>query len=112
MKRQAKSIFRKFSPEEKERLRGLREKLDKEKPEIIARAKAFFATQEATKNMIALLKAERERQGLSLADIQERTGITRGAISILENSDSPNPTVKTLQRYAMAVGAKLEMSIT
>lgn len=111
MKRQAKSIFRKFSPEEKARLAGLREKLDKERPEIMARAKEFFAAQEATKKIISRLKAERERQGLSLADIQERTGITRGAISLLENSDSPNPTIKTLQRYAMALGAKLEMSM-
>jgi predicted transcriptional regulator len=111
MKRRAKSIFREATPAEKARLEMLWKKLDEEKPEIIAKAKAYFAAQDASKKLVSQLKEERERQGLSLADIKQRTGISREAISTMENSDSPNPTIKTLQRYALALGVKLEMSI-
>lgn len=111
MKRKAKSIFRQFSPQEKARLSDLRKKLDEEKPEILAQAKMFFAAQEESKRVIAQLKAERERQGLSLADIRNRSGISREAISALENSDAPNPTLKTLQRYALALGVKLDLAV-
>ncbi|MDZ4657895.1 MAG: helix-turn-helix transcriptional regulator [Bythopirellula sp.] len=111
MQRQAKSIFREATPAELARLEVLWEKLDKEKPEIIAKAKAHFAAEKASKALIAQLKAERESQGLSLADVKKLSGITREAISAMENAESPNPTIKTLQRYAMALGVKLEMSI-
>ncbi len=42
------------------------------------------------------LKQERERAGLSLADMAERTGIDRSALSRLENGRNPNPKLDTL----------------
>ena len=56
---------------------------------------------------LRLLRAERVRQGLSLADIQDRTGIERPNLSRLENEGSSNPTVATLTRYAEALGKRL-----
>ena len=44
---------------------------------------------------------------LSLADIQDRTGIERPNLSRLENEGSSNPTVATLTRYAEALGKRL-----
>ena len=62
---------------------------------------------QATLNEAArLLKAERVRQGLSLSDIQERTGIDPPDLSRLENDAGANPTVTTLIRYAEALGKK------
>ncbi len=58
-------------------------------------------------HVIAALRAERERQGLSLADVSERTGIDRAAISRLENNEEGNPTINTLQRYAAAMGKQV-----
>jgi transcriptional regulator with XRE-family HTH domain len=60
----------------------------------------------------AALRAERERQGLSLADINERTGIDRAALSRLENNEDANPTLATLERYAEAVGKKMVVLIS
>jgi DNA-binding phage protein len=111
MKRQAKSVFREFTPAEKQHLANLRKKLDAERPEIEATGRALLAAHQSAKKLIAELKAERVNQGLSLADIKKRTGITREAISAMENSDSPNPTIKTLQRYALALGVELEMKV-
>ena len=47
-----------------------------------------------------LLKAERERQGLSLSDVSERCGVEKGAISRLENGLNANPTLDTIRRCA------------
>ena len=58
-----------------------------------------------------LLKAEREAQGISLADVAEITGMSRGAISRLENLVDPNPTISTLLRLAAALGKQLVISL-
>ena len=53
------------------------------------------------------LKAERERQGLSLSDVSERSGLDPAAISRLENGKQANPTIDTILRYADALGKEL-----
>lgn len=57
-----------------------------------------------------MLKAEREAQGVSLADVAARTGMSRGAISRLENMVDSNPTISTLMRLAEALGKQLVIS--
>ena len=61
------------------------------------------ARRSAIPRLIAALRAERERQGLSLADLAERTGIDRAAIHKLEIGVNTNPTLATLSRYAGAL---------
>ncbi len=51
---------------------------------------------------LAGLRLERERQGLSLTDMAERTGIDRATISKLETGKIANPTVGTLDQPAKA----------
>ncbi len=55
--------------------------------------------------VFALRKA-REAAGLSLADVAERTGIDKAALSRIETGQHPNPTVSTLCRYAHALGKR------
>ena len=52
------------------------------------------------------LRAQRERAGLSLAAVAERSGIDQAALSRLENGRG-NPTVQTLARYARAIGGRM-----
>jgi ribosome-binding protein aMBF1 (putative translation factor) len=47
---------------------------------------------------LAGLRRERERQGLSLTDLAERTGIDRATISKIETGKIANPTVGTLAK--------------
>lgn len=75
-----------------------------------AQARAVFAAHDSAREVVGRLKAERERRGLSLADMLQRTGMSREALSRLENHRSPNPTVRTLARYAAAVGLELHMA--
>ncbi len=60
---------------------------------------------------LAALRVERERQGLSLTDIQERTKIDPATISKLERGEIPNPSVATLRTYAAALGKRLSWSL-
>src|SRR5437868_1104940 len=94
----------KLSAEEAARIKQLREKIAEELPDIKARAKQRRL--EITQ-AIGALKLERERQGMSLADVWEKTGIERSALSRLENDPHPNPTIATLCRYAEALGKKI-----
>jgi ribosome-binding protein aMBF1 (putative translation factor) len=63
-----------------------------------------------TRAALAALRAERERQGLSLADLAERTGIDKAMLSRLETGKIPNPTLSTLRAYARALGKRLVWS--
>jgi DNA-binding XRE family transcriptional regulator len=60
---------------------------------------------------LAGLRRERERQGLSLSDMAERTGIDRATISKLETGKLTNPTVGTLRTYARALGRRLTWTL-
>jgi transcriptional regulator with XRE-family HTH domain len=54
--------------------------------------------------VMASLKTERERQGLTLAKVAKRTGIDQAALSKLETGRNGNPTLDTLYRIAQALG--------
>jgi len=62
-------------------------------------------------DLLQQLKAAREEKGLSLADLTERTGMDRSALSKLETGQRPNPTIETLVRYADAVGKRLVVTL-
>jgi len=104
---------RKLTPEEAAKYRKIREEIESEKPEIIAKAQR--ARSEARRRQLTAimheLKAAREAKGLSLADIHDRTGIDRSAISKLENVTNENPTIDTLLRYAEVVGKRLQIQV-
>lgn len=55
------------------------------------------------------LKARREARGLSLTDVSERSGLTRAAVSRLENGWNANPTLDTFYRYALALDDHIAM---
>jgi DNA-binding XRE family transcriptional regulator len=57
------------------------------------------------------LRELRERKGLSLTDLCERTGLTRAAISRLENGWNLNPTLETLFRYVEPLGVRLRLTV-
>ena len=60
---------------------------------------------------LAGLRRERQRQGLSLTDMAERTGIDRATISKLETGKLANPTIGTLRTYARALGRRLTWTL-
>ncbi len=94
---------RRLTEEEGERYQQIREQVAAELPDIRRRARAA-KPRILLKHVLKKLREERQRQGLSLADLNARSGIDRGTLSKLENDEDPNVTMNTLMRYAQAVG--------
>ena len=111
MSRQVKNTHRRLTEHEQQRVNEARRLIAAEEPEIRRKAKEYKHAYDASRATLAeavqVLKAERERLGLSLADIAERSGIERSNLSRLENVSESNPTIATLTRYADALGRQL-----
>ncbi len=102
---------RRLTPEEAAKYRKAHEQIDQELPELIQRHHDRAAVVDQVEATVKQLKREREKQGLSLADLTRLTGMDRSAISKLENGQRENPTMDTLARYAEAVGKRLVVSL-
>jgi len=61
---------------------------------------------------VTKLKRERRRQGLTLADVSDRSGLDIGLLSRLENGKVVNPTLMTLWRYANALGRTITLDVS
>ena len=106
------------TPEEQARIQALRERFQSERPtheELIASGEyegpissdtlaSYFVA-------VAKLKSERQRQGLTLADVSQRSGLDIGLLSRLENGKIGNPTLTTLWRYASALGRTVTLDV-
>lgn len=99
-----------WSEEDKARHKAIRERF-KDKPSL----EQLVASGEFNEPMplgdylnirlaVAALKKARLAAGLSLAEVEERCGIGKGALSRIESGQHMNPTVSTLCRYAHALG--------
>lgn len=109
--RKVRSINKELTEEERIRHKVIREQVEQEKPELIARGRRARARHAMLKEAVLALKSTREALGLSLADIKACTGIEKSNLSRLENDPNPNPTIDTLCRYADAVGKKLVITL-
>lgn len=115
MAKKAKRIKRAISDEDRRKYSDIRRQLDGERDEILTEArrrKRIHDTVTAElRQAFRILKQERIAQGLSLADMRDRTGMSRSAISRLENDETANPTIETLSRYAEALGKQLAITL-
>jgi DNA-binding XRE family transcriptional regulator len=102
---------RRLTPEEAAKYRKIREEVAAEFPALVARHHEREASLDQLTPLLGQLRAAREALGLSLADMTDRTGMDRSAISKLENGERANPTVETLVRYAEAVGKRLVVTL-
>lgn len=103
-----------LTDEERARQKAVREKFQKERPSLRELVESGDAPEPIPmglyielRSALVELKKAREAAGLSLADVSERSGIDKAALSRLENGVHDNPTVETLMRYATAIGKKL-----
>ncbi len=114
-KRKARRIQRPLKPEEEQRLRLARKEAEEDREQIKNTARQAKAEHDAAlseiRQAIDSLRTERTAQGLSLADVKERSGFSRSSLCRLENDLEPNPTVSTLIRYAHALGKRLVISL-
>lgn len=102
---------RRLTADEAAKYRKVREQIEQELPELVSRHHDRVAAREQLAHILEQLKAARESQGLSLADLTRLTGMDRSALSKLENGQRSNPTMETLVRYAEAVGKRLIVTL-
>jgi DNA-binding Xre family transcriptional regulator len=102
---------RRLTPEEAAKFKAIREQGSGELLELVERHQDRAAAADRLNSLLKQLKAARDAQGLSLADLTARTGMDRSALSKLETGQRPNPTLETLARYAEAVGKRLVVSL-
>ncbi len=79
-----------------------------EDPDFISR-RADSLVQDHSR-LLSELVATRKRHGLSQAVVAERVGVSQPTVAGFERYDA-NPTLSTLRRYALAVGARLETRV-
>ncbi len=106
-----------ISKAQKERDRAIREKFA-HKPsqaEIQATGKYLPIVKQgevlAVMQFATSLKSVREALHLSLADLADRSGIDKSAISRLENGQAENPTIGTLERLARSLGKRIKIEM-
>lgn len=108
-------IFRELSDADREKYDRMRGQLEEEKPELIAKARNWFQHRDAgvaiLRDAIQQLKAERERQGLSLCELAERLRMFEADLCYLECDPACEPTLTVLVSYAEALGKKLEIGL-
>jgi len=111
----AKRSERRLTPDEKARVAEVRRLVEGEREVILRRGREILAEERgrnaALRDVSRLLKTERLSQGLTLADVEQRSGIDPPALSRLENEADANPTVATLTRYANALGKQLVVAL-
>lgn len=106
------------SDREKAESARLREAIEKEFPPGKAGRPARDPNQPANlgeffdlRAIVGELRKAREAQGLSLADVQNATGIDRSALCRIESGENGNPTMNTLVRYARALGRRIDATL-
>jgi len=108
-------ILRTNSPKREAELQSLRQQIEVEKTQLRAEGKVKLQAVKAKRaelaSIFSSLKAERERLGLSLAEMSERCGMVREVIDRLESQTTPNPTIGTIQRYATALGLEVSFAL-
>lgn len=104
-------VHRDLTVAEQRRLDQARAETEAIREDILAegrlRKRALAVARDQVRQTVAALRAERERLGLSLADVELHSGLKRSALSRLENDPNANPTLLTLQRYASAIGMRV-----
>ena len=111
MKFQRRQMKIERTPEEKARLKAIRERFQKEKPsleELVASGEYTPPIKQAEywelMKTAAALKQAREEAGISLRQMAQRMSMDIAALSRLENGVNSNPTIETLFRYANSLG--------
>ena len=61
--------------------------------------------------LVRELLSARSRAGLTQEEVAQRMGTTKSAVSRLEAAGKTSPSVTTLEKYAQAVGSRVEIRL-
>jgi len=107
-----KRTIKKLTPAQSREYDALMKQVEEDRPALKAWAKSGFAFDRKLRELMQALKAAREEQQISLAELARRTGIAKGNLSKLENDSNANPTLETILRYAEAIDTQVKINLT
>ncbi len=112
-RRQIERVFRgrSLTPEEAGRYRQMRADIERDKPVINAEIYHQLAEQRELAGVFAELKESRHALGLSLENIQDRSGIEVSELAKLEGGQPTNLTLDMIRSYAQAVGKRILVTV-
>jgi len=102
---------RTLTPEEAGRYRQMRADIERDKPVINAEIHHQLAEQCELAGVFAELKQSRHALGLSLENIQDRSGIEVSELAKLEDGQPTNLTLDMIRSYAQAVGKRILVTV-
>ncbi|WZP01224.1 helix-turn-helix transcriptional regulator (plasmid) [Isosphaeraceae bacterium EP7] len=99
--------------------RALVERLDRDKPDFdeliadgtITGEPGTMLAKVQLESLVFDLKARRESLGISVEAVAKESGLPLDVVSELEGGVIYNPTLNVLFRYAMALGASVELKM-
>lgn len=106
-----KRSYKKLSPAERAQREKIVEQIEAERPELDRWAQETLDRLETIDQVVHALRGVRLGKGISLAQVEEASGIGRSNVSRLENAPDPNPTLETLLTYAAALGVELRIAL-
>lgn len=96
---------------EKQFAREARELSTPEAKEAAKEELRLLRLQRATARLLLEMNAAKEAQGLSLADLAHRTGMSRPALSRILDGQNANPKLETVLRVCEALGKNMSLSL-
>jgi len=104
-------VERSFTADEREAYRAAVAEEEAARAENVHLAKAVRRVRARgqgvpVRGAMSLMRSLREEAGVSLTDLAAKAGMQKSSLSRLENEDR-NPTVRTLERIAAALGKRL-----
>ena len=109
-------VKKELTPEQRAKVAQVRKVEMEHKEEYVAEARQVFAARDRAEQMLrdafARVRQERQSRGLTFAAFAELAGMSRGALSNLEQGTRGNPTLATLLRCAEALGLEVSLAVT
>ena len=110
-KRKIAPVFRELTEREQARRDAAMRWAEENREAIIAQGRKLLKQLPILQQVFLKLRAERLRQGMTLSQLAEITGISAPSLSRLENPKSSNPTIDTVCRVAKALGKEVRVEL-
>lgn len=101
--------------ETRRRISEVRGQIEADLPDLIAAARRAKAAHDAAitsaRQAVVLLKAEREAQGVTLTELEARTGLPAAELAHIEEEPGAVRSLATLDLYATALGKRISITL-
>lgn len=107
----SKSVYRRFTPEEREMFERAKREVEEDLPWIKDRMRASSRRESAVQDLLWSLHTARVEADMTLEQLDERTGLGMRTLAEIDHGVNADPSIETLMEIAEAVGVRLRVEI-